>query len=69
MSTATQAVQTNCDRCGSELQPNAAYCDRCGRRTNRARRLVRLAVRIEILVLLMVLAVIIGFAYIYVVQK
>lgn len=62
-------MQTECDRCGSELQPNAAYCDECGRRTNRARRLVRLAIRVELLVVLMVIAVIVGFAYIYVAQK
>lgn len=62
-------MQTECDRCGGELVPNAAYCDNCGRRTIRARRLVRLAVRVELLVIGMVLAVIVGFAYIFLAQK
>ncbi len=62
-------VQTECDRCGSALQPNAAYCDECGLRTLRARRLVRLAIRVELLAVLMVIAVIVAFAYIYIAQK
>jgi len=63
------AYQTHCDRCGSELVRNAAYCENCGERTHRARRLVRLAVRVEILLILLVLVVIVGFAFIYYNQR
>lgn len=59
------AYQTHCDRCGSELVRNAAYCERCGERTHRARRLVRLAVRVEMLLLVLVVAMIIAFAYVF----
>ncbi len=63
------AYQTNCDRCGNELVRNAAYCEKCGERTHRARRLVRLAVRVEILMIVVVLVVIVGFAFIYYNQR
>jgi hypothetical protein len=61
--------QTNCDRCRAPLVKDAAYCDKCGERTRRARRMVRLAVRVEILCLLLVVALIIGFSYVFLVQK
>jgi uncharacterized OB-fold protein len=64
-----QQVQVACDSCGAELVPNAAYCERCGARTRRARRLVRLAIRVELLFFGLVVAVVIGFAWIYSVQK
>jgi uncharacterized OB-fold protein len=64
-----QQVQAACDTCGAELVPNAAYCERCGARTRRARRLVRLAIRVELLFFLMVVALVIGFAWIYSVQR
>jgi uncharacterized OB-fold protein len=62
-------VQVACDSCGGELVPNAAYCERCGTRTRRARRLVRLAIRVELLFLFLVVAVVIGFTWIYSAQK
>ena len=64
-----QQVQVKCDTCGAELVPNAAYCERCGARTRRARRLVRLAIRVELLFFLMVVALVIGFTWIYSVQR
>lgn len=62
-------VQMACDKCGAELVPNAAYCERCGERTRRARRLVRVALRVEVLFFLMVVAVLIGFIWTYSAQK
>ena len=59
------AYQTHCDRCGNELVRNAAYCEKCGERTHRARRLVRLAVRVEILLIVLVIVMIFGFAFIF----
>jgi uncharacterized OB-fold protein len=64
-----QQAQIACDACGAELVPNAAYCERCGNRTRRARRLVRLAIRVELLFFLMVVALVVGFTWIYSVQK
>jgi uncharacterized OB-fold protein len=58
-------VQVACDKCGGELVPNAAYCERCGERTRRARRLVRIAIRVEVLFFLMVVAIVIGFIWTY----
>ena len=57
--------QLNCDRCKAPLSRNAAYCDECGERTHRARRMVRLAIRVELLALLLVIVLILGFAYVY----
>jgi uncharacterized OB-fold protein len=62
-------VQVACDKCGAELVPDAAYCERCGERTRRARRLVRVALRVEVLFFLMVVAVLIGFIWTYSAQK
>ena len=62
-------VQAACERCGAELRPDAAYCDRCGARTRRARRLVRLAIRVELLFFLLVVALVIGFTWIYAAQR
>jgi uncharacterized OB-fold protein len=62
-------VQATCDRCGASLVPNAAYCERCGERTRRARRLVRIAIRVEVLFFLMVVALVIGFTWIYANQR
>ncbi len=62
-------VQAVCDRCGASLDPEAAYCERCGTRTRRARRIVRLAIRIELVVLALVAILVIGFTYIYEVQR
>jgi hypothetical protein len=57
--------QLQCDRCHAKLRKDAAYCDECGFRTRRARRMVRMAVRIELIILLLVCVLILGFAYIY----
>lgn len=62
-------VQAACERCGAELRPDAAYCDRCGARTRRARRLVRLAIRVEMLLFLLVVGLVVAFAWIYAVQR
>jgi uncharacterized OB-fold protein len=64
-----QQAQVACDTCGAELVPQAAYCERCGARTRRARRLVRVAVRVEALFFLMVVALVVGFTWIYATQK
>ena len=64
-----QQVQVACDSCGAELVPSAAYCERCGMRTRKAKRLVRLAIRVELLFFLMVVALVIGFTWIYSVQR
>jgi uncharacterized OB-fold protein len=66
---AVAAVQTACERCGTELAPDAAYCAKCGARTRRARRLVRLAVRVEVLFFLLVVGVIVAFIWIYAAQR
>jgi uncharacterized OB-fold protein len=62
-------AQVACDTCGAELVPNAAYCERCGARTRRARRLVRLAIRVEILFFLGVVGLVIAFTWIYAAQR
>jgi uncharacterized OB-fold protein len=64
-----QQVQVACDKCGAELVPNAAYCERCGMRTRRARRLVRLAIRVELLFFLMVVGVLVSFIWTYSAQR
>ena len=64
-----QQAQIACDSCGAELVPNAAYCERCGTRTRRARRLVRLAIRVELLFFLLVVGLVIAFTWIYSVQR
>jgi predicted amidophosphoribosyltransferase len=62
------AMQTNCDSCQAPLMRDAAYCESCGERTRRAKRLVRLAIRVEILFVILVAVVIIGFTYVFYVQ-
>jgi uncharacterized OB-fold protein len=64
-----QQAQVACDTCGAELVPQAAYCERCGARTRRARRLVRVAIRVEALFFVMVVALVVGFIWIYSAQK
>jgi predicted nucleic acid-binding Zn ribbon protein len=64
-----ESVQAVCDRCGTALPANAAYCEKCGARTRRARRLVRLAIRVELVFFLLVVAIVIGFTWIYAIQK
>lgn len=62
-------VQVACDKCGGKLVPNAAYCERCGERTRRARRMVRVALRFELLFFLLVVAVLVAFIWTYAAQK
>ena len=69
MATNPAADQTSCLRCGNPLVPQAAYCEECGERTLRARRFVRLAIRFELLFVLLVTVMVIGFAYVYYIQK
>jgi uncharacterized OB-fold protein len=64
-----EQVQVACDSCGAELVPRAAYCERCGVRTRRARRLVGIAIRVELLFFVMVVALVIGFTWIYSAQR
>lgn len=63
-----QNVQAACDRCGAQLVPNAAYCEKCGARTRRAKRLVRLAIRVELVFFLGVVLMVAGFVWVYAVQ-
>jgi uncharacterized OB-fold protein len=62
-------VQVACDKCGAELVPNAAYCEKCGARTRRAKRLVGLAIRVEMVFFVLVVVLVIGFIWVYAVQK
>jgi uncharacterized OB-fold protein len=64
-----QQVQVACEKCGAQLEPDAAYCERCGTRTRRARRLVRMAIRVELLIFLMFVGLVVAFIWIYAVQK
>ena len=61
-------VQTKCERCGSDLVAGAAYCDRCGERTRRARWAVRFVVRIEVLAVLLMLVLTVAFAWVFIAQ-
>jgi uncharacterized OB-fold protein len=58
-----------CDKCGAELVRDAAYCERCGARTRRAKRLVRLAIRVELLFFALVVGLVVAFTWIYAVQR
>ena len=69
MAAAPSVEQTHCDRCGQLLQPRAAYCENCGERTRRARRLVGLAVRVEVLFIALVILLLVGFIVVYSIQK
>jgi predicted nucleic acid-binding Zn ribbon protein len=65
---ASAPPQTTCDRCKGPLVEGAAYCDNCGERTRKARRMVRLAIRVELLCIVLVAVLVIGFTWIYYVQ-
>jgi uncharacterized OB-fold protein len=62
-------AQVACDKCGAQLVPNAAYCEKCGTRTRRAKRLVGLAIRVEMLFFVLVVVMVIGFIWIYAAQR
>ena len=61
-------VQAACDKCGAMLVPDAAYCEKCGERTRRARRMVRLAIRVELVFFALIVILLIGFTWIYAAQ-
>jgi predicted amidophosphoribosyltransferase len=65
---AVQTAQASCDRCGAQLRRGAAYCERCGERTRKARRLVNLAIRVELLFIVLVTALVLAFTYVFYVQ-
>jgi len=62
-------VQVACDSCGAKLIPEAAYCERCGTRTRRAKRMVGLAIRVELLFLLLFIILVAAFIWVYSVQR
>jgi uncharacterized OB-fold protein len=66
---AVEQVQVACDNCGKELVPGAAYCEKCGARTRRAKRLVRLAIRVELVFFLGIIAMVAAFVWIYSAQR
>jgi len=66
---AVEQVQVVCDNCGKELVPSAAYCEKCGARTRRAKRLVRLAIRVELVFFLGIVAMVAAFVWIYAAQR
>ena len=61
-------LQTNCDRCGNQLVPDASYCERCGERTRKARGMVRLVVRIEVIALALMAILTSAFAFFFLIQ-
>jgi hypothetical protein len=63
-----QNAQVACDSCGAQLVPNSAYCEKCGARTRRAKRLVRLAIRVELVFFLGVILMVVGFVWVYAIQ-
>ncbi|MDQ6899197.1 MAG: hypothetical protein M3072_06785 [Candidatus Dormibacteraeota bacterium] len=69
MATAIQTEQTTCDRCQSPLAAGAAYCDKCGERTRKAKRLVRLSLRIEIVFFVLITLIVMSFAGVFYFQK
>ncbi len=63
------AIQTTCDRCQAPLVQDAAYCEQCGERTRKARRLIRIAIRVEVLFIALVILLVAAFSFIYYVQR
>jgi hypothetical protein len=63
------AIQKHCDRCEAPLVPGAAYCDQCGERTRKARGLVRLTLRVELIVLALIALVTVAFIVAFYVQR
>lgn len=61
--------QTHCDRCRQPLVGGAAYCENCGQRTRRAKRLVSVAIRVELLLLALFIVLVVGFTFLAFVQK
>lgn len=63
------AIQTECDRCRAPLLAGAAYCERCGERTRRARGMVRLTLRVELIALALVALMTAGFVASFMFQR
>ena len=63
------AMQVRCDRCEARLAPGAAYCDRCGERTRRAKGMVSLTLRVELVALALVILMTVGFVVAFFVQR
>lgn len=63
------AMQVRCDRCEAQLAPGAAYCDRCGERTRRAKGMVSLTLRVELVALALVILMTVGFVVAFFVQR
>jgi hypothetical protein len=63
------AIQTTCDRCEAPLVPGAAYCEQCGERTHKAKGLVRLTLRVELIVLALVTLMTVAFIVAFYVQR
>ncbi len=61
--------QTHCDHCQGSLRPEAAYCENCGRRTRRAKRLVRISIRAELALLALFVVLVVVFTFVLFVQK
>jgi uncharacterized paraquat-inducible protein A len=61
--------QMTCDRCQAPLVEDAAYCDRCGERTRKARRMVSIAIRVELLFIALIVVLIAGFTAVYYFQR
>ena len=61
--------QVACDNCGTELVPGAAYCEKCGARTRRAKRLVSLSIRVELVIFAAFVLTVAGFVWVYLIQK
>lgn len=59
---AVNAAQTHCDRCRRPIVAGASYCDACGARTRQAKRLVSQVLRIELIALVAMAVLTIGFA-------
>jgi hypothetical protein len=63
------AMQKFCDRCEATLVPGAAYCDQCGERTRKAKGLVRLTLRVELIVLALIALVTVAFIVTFYFQR
>ena len=63
------APEESCHRCGAPLAPRVAYCESCGQRTPRAMRAVRYWARLEVLFVLMVAVLVVGFTIVFYIQR
>jgi len=56
-------AQRACDCCNSPLTPDASYCDNCGNRTRAAVRRVRIAIRLELVFIGLIVLMVAAFAF------